>query len=261
MGRSKSEIWNHFIRGEKQNGSHHEAYCRWCIAKRASVQLGKDETMQLQKTEAWVITVMADMHRENDEMRKKGEKNDSMKGVVTGKKESMVPHILNCPNASAAAKNSARELKKGAKEKKRMNADDEEGEKAKQQTKKRELPTNLIKFLREPFTDIQVEKICAQIEKATVSASLPGGWFEGLEVIKLFRMIYEMARDAMPSRPQAGGGEWLDEVEAVDEDEANIGTSHLGTAGPALPLLPADAPQRPLSLYDEAKDRAERFTS
>lgn len=46
--------------------------------------------------------VMAHMHRENDEMKKKGEKNDSMKGVVTGKRESMVPHILNCPNASAA---------------------------------------------------------------------------------------------------------------------------------------------------------------
>ncbi|ESK83847.1 hypothetical protein Moror_13504 [Moniliophthora roreri MCA 2997] len=257
MPRSKSEIWNHFIEGGKQNGSHYEAYCRWCIAKRASAQLGEDGTLQFRKTDPWVITVMAHMHRENDEMKKKGEKNDSMKGVVTGKRESMVPHILNCPNASAAAKELARKLKEGAKgngnTKKRMREEDTEDDEVKNPTKKRVPHTNLvptkISFLREldtPFTDVQVEGIRAQLEKTTVSANLPDGWFENLEVIKLFKMIYETARGVMPSRQQVGGGELLHEVDGEDEEmddedeEMDDGDEEMN---------------------DEAKDRAEHFAS
>ncbi|ESK90101.1 hypothetical protein Moror_7840 [Moniliophthora roreri MCA 2997] len=227
MPRSKSEIWTHFIEGEKQNGSHYEAFCRWCIVKRASVQLEEDGMLQFRKTDPWVTTVMADMRHEDNEMKKKGEKNDSMKGVVTGKRESMVPHILNCPNATAAAKKLARKLKKGAEKndnmKKRMrDTEDDKDENARKRMKKRALHTNLIptkiSFLREPdapFTNVQVEGIRAQLEKATVSANLPGGWFENLEVIKLFKMIYATARVVMSSRRQVGG----EDEEADDEDE------------------------------------------
>jgi hypothetical protein len=33
MPPSKGPIWDHFLPGEKQNGSHIRAYCRGCIEK------------------------------------------------------------------------------------------------------------------------------------------------------------------------------------------------------------------------------------
>ncbi|EEB89491.1 hypothetical protein MPER_12402 [Moniliophthora perniciosa FA553] len=151
----------------------------------------------------------------------------------------MVAHVLKCPNASNTAKKLARKLKQGVKEnvntKKRMREDDTEDDEEENARKKRHtyIP-NEIKFLRQlntPFTDVQVEGIRAQIEKATVSANLPGGWFENLEVIKLFNMIHETTRDVMPSRQQDGGesfgevdGEMsgADKVDEEDEEPQEV---------------------------------------
>ncbi|ESK90110.1 hypothetical protein Moror_7849 [Moniliophthora roreri MCA 2997] len=218
MPRSKGVIWAHFHEGVKQNSSHYQAHCRGCIEKNA------------------------------------------MATPVLGVEKSMVAHILKCPNASDAAKKLARKLKEGAKEndntKKRIreeDTEDDEDENARKPTKKQALHTNSIptkiNFLREldiPFTDVQAGRICAQLEKATVSANLPGGWFENLEVIKLIKMIYETARDVMPSR-QLVGGELLhevdDEVEIDDEDEET------------------DDEDEEADEDDEVKDRRERFAS
>uniref|UniRef100_A0A0W0FSA1 Uncharacterized protein n=1 Tax=Moniliophthora roreri TaxID=221103 RepID=A0A0W0FSA1_MONRR len=191
MTRSKGLMWTHFDKGVKQNSSHYKALCHGCIEKNATAT------------------------------------------PVLGVEKSMVAHVLKCINASDAAKKLARKIKKGAKEngntKKRIREEDTDSgddveENTKNPTKKRALHTDLISteisLLREldaSFTDVQVEGIRAQFEKATVSAKFPDGWFENLEVIKLFKMINETARDATPSRQQVGG-ELLDEVDGGDEE-------------------------------------------
>ncbi|EEB96409.1 hypothetical protein MPER_04465 [Moniliophthora perniciosa FA553] len=182
MPRSKGLIWAHFDEGAKQNSSHYQALCRGCIEKNAATATS-----------------------------------------VLGVEKSMVAHILKCPNASDTAKKLARKIKQGAKgndsTKKRMREEDDEEENAR---KKRALHTNPTEtnFLRQlgiHLTDVQVEGIRAQLEKATISADLPDGWFENLEVIKLFKMINETARDVTPSKQQVND-ELSDGVDSEDEE-------------------------------------------
>jgi len=54
----KGPIWNHFLPGEKQNGSHLRAHCRGCIEKKrlADVAIAlDDEGNPKLSTESWVI--------------------------------------------------------------------------------------------------------------------------------------------------------------------------------------------------------------
>ena len=58
MPPSKGPIWNHFLSGEKQNGSHLRAHCRGCIEKERPdgdiVELD-DEGKPKLLTQLWVI--------------------------------------------------------------------------------------------------------------------------------------------------------------------------------------------------------------
>jgi len=59
MPPQKSPIWNHFLSGEKQNGSHVRAHCRGCIKKERPdgdiVELDDKGKPKLLSQSQWVI--------------------------------------------------------------------------------------------------------------------------------------------------------------------------------------------------------------
>jgi hypothetical protein len=57
MPRSKGLIWDHFLFGEKQNGSHIRAHCRGCIEKERPDGdiLELDDEGKTQLSQSWVI--------------------------------------------------------------------------------------------------------------------------------------------------------------------------------------------------------------
>jgi hypothetical protein len=58
MPPTKGILWNYFLAGEKQNGSHIRAHCRGCIEKERppgeTVELDEDGNPKL-SSESWVI--------------------------------------------------------------------------------------------------------------------------------------------------------------------------------------------------------------
>ncbi|KAF8150044.1 ribonuclease H-like domain-containing protein [Crassisporium funariophilum] len=209
MPPSKGLIWNHFIPGKKQNGSHLRAHCRGCIEKQrpmgATIELDDQGNPKL-SSESWEI--------------------DAMKagiGGVLGVKDSMVAHILGkggngqCPNASAEARKTARGLKDTKVSGKRVqDASESEGDDGGKKKKKRKLLTEVKTSLKQsqlkvfrginvPFTDEQRNIVCEQFLRATISANLPFRWVDDPEVIKLFYFFRATAGDVMPSRPQISG--------------------------------------------------------
>ncbi|KAJ6623275.1 hypothetical protein B0H10DRAFT_1944001 [Mycena sp. CBHHK59/15] len=75
------------------------------------------------------------------------------------------------------------------------------GEKQKQGVEKSMEQTQLkvFKGLNIPFSDAQVEAVCTQFCRATISANLPFRWTVDPEIIKLFLMFRSTATDIMPA--------------------------------------------------------------
>ncbi|KAF8871225.1 hypothetical protein CPB84DRAFT_1967825 [Gymnopilus junonius] len=209
----KGPLWNHFVEGAKQNGSHQRAHCRGCIeAERpdgAAIELDDDGKPKL-SMESWVI-----------EACKRGV------GGVLGVKAPMIVHILGkggnnpCPNASREARNMAKELQKKAGKRVREDSEDEEDS----QPKKRKLLTKVEASLKQsklqvfrgiqvPFSGEQAKIVQTQFLRATISANLPFRWVEDIEVIKLFYLFRATAGDVIPTRQQVSG-RLLDDANSV----------------------------------------------
>ena len=122
MPRSKGPIWDHFLSGEKQNGSHIRAHCRGCIEKERPDGdiLELDDEGKAQLSQSWVIEGKYHL------LGARGLTNSSFcdgkackKGIggVLGVKDSMVAHILGkggnspCPNTSSEAWKTAKKVK------------------------------------------------------------------------------------------------------------------------------------------------------
>ena len=60
----KGPIWEFFLAGEKQNGSHNRAHCRGCVEKHrpdgASIELDDEGNTKL-SSESWVVEGMTSL--------------------------------------------------------------------------------------------------------------------------------------------------------------------------------------------------------
>ena len=224
----KGPIWNHFLPGAKQNGSHLRAHCHGCIEKKrpigAAIELDDDGSPKL-SGESWVIEGesckpfafgFANLHYSAMAARV---------GGVLGVKDSMVAHILGkggnsrCPNASVAARKTARAVKGSKDPGKRLReevSESEDDDGGKKKKPKRKMLTKVETSLKQsqlkvfrgieiPFTDEQQGIVQEQFLRATISANLPFRWVEDPEVIKLFYFFRATAGDVVPSRLQMSG--------------------------------------------------------
>jgi hypothetical protein len=222
MPPSKGPIWDHFLPGEKQNGSHIRAHCRGCIEKERpngdTIALENEGNPQL-LSQSWVIEgnftyLIHNIFVENRTACKRDV------GGVLGVKDPMVAHILGkggkspCPNASAEARKTAKKVKdlKGKREREvpGSESDDE------QRPMKRKLLTKVKDSMKQthlkvfrgiqvPFTEEQLKILHEQFLRATISANLPFRWVEDPEVITLFLLFRSTADKAIPSRWQLSG--------------------------------------------------------
>ncbi|KAG6886447.1 hypothetical protein C0992_003918 [Termitomyces sp. T32_za158] len=143
-------------------------------------------------------------------------------GGVRGVRDSMIAHILGksgsnpCPNASVAARKTAKMLKGKGKKREYMASDTDTEEKPNQPPPKKKLLTNVLALMQQshlkvfqgprlPFTPEQVGIVHEQFLRATVSANLPFRWVDDPEVIKLFLLFRSTAGDVILSRQQISG--------------------------------------------------------
>ncbi|GLB45578.1 putative protein of unknown function (DUF 659) [Lyophyllum shimeji] len=208
MPPAKGPIWDHFLAGEKQNGSHIRAHCRGCIEKHrpdgAVVELDDEGSPKL-SSESWVAEACK-----------------AHIGGVLGVKESMIAHILGkggnspCPNSSSEARKTARSLKKGKGKRVRddsgSDSDDDDGAKkpkkkllTKVETSMKQSQLKVFRGIQVPFTEEQKRIVREQFLRATISANLPFRWVDDPEVMSLFLLFRSTAGDVMPSRKQISG--------------------------------------------------------
>jgi hypothetical protein len=146
-------------------------------------------------------------------------------GGVLGVKDSMVAHVLGkggsnpCPNASAAARNAARTVRKkgkGKRELEEVSTDNDVDNDQKSKPAKKKLLTKIersftqsqlkvFRGIQVPFNSEQAEIVCEQFLRATISANLPFRWVEDPEVVSLFLLFRSTATDVIPSRHQMSG--------------------------------------------------------
>lgn len=120
----KGPLWDYFLAGAKQNGSHIRAHCRGCLEKArpagATVELDEDGEPKM-SSEPWVVEGKhySHYHKICTNLYATACKADI--GGVLGVNESMIAHILGkngnnpCPNASEDAQNMVKAQKKGKK--------------------------------------------------------------------------------------------------------------------------------------------------
>ncbi|KAF8878171.1 ribonuclease H-like domain-containing protein [Gymnopilus junonius] len=184
MGK-RHPIWQYFIAGTKQNGSHLRAHCIGCVEAQRPEGLAIDltnndpEKLKL-SSESWVIEAC---------------KKDV--GGVLGVKESMAAHILG--KAGPGGKPCQDEEDSGdvpAQKRKII---------AKVENHMKQTQLKVFRGIQVPFTAEQVPVVQAQFLRATVSANLPFQWTEDPEVIKLFYLFRSTAGEVIPSRYQISG--------------------------------------------------------
>ncbi|KAF8964926.1 ribonuclease H-like domain-containing protein [Flammula alnicola] len=206
MPPTKNPIWDHFLASEKQNAAHIRAHCRGCIEKcrpAGSIVELDDEGNSKLSSESWVVEACkADV------------------GGVLGVKASMVAHILGgknpCPNASSAARKTAKAVKKGKGKRERDDSSSESDNQSTKKPAKKKLLTKVETSMKQshlkvfrgiqvPFTSEQEEIVREQFLRATISANLPFRWVEDPEVMVLFLLFRSTAGDVMPSRKEIAG--------------------------------------------------------
>ncbi|KAG6888519.1 hypothetical protein C0992_008317 [Termitomyces sp. T32_za158] len=221
MPPTKSEVWQFFLPGAKQNGSHLRAHCLGCLEKCRPngevVELDGHGFPKSLSSDSWVKEAC----------------NDDIGGVL-GVKESMIAHILGkngvnpCPNTSTQARKMAKALKEGRRKRSKdevseNQSDDEEGRKPKKlltkvETSMKQSQLKVFHGINVPFTPEQEEIIQKQFLCATISANLPFQWVEDPEVLKLFLLFRSTAGDVIPSRKQVSG-QLLDQANDMVTDQ------------------------------------------
>jgi hypothetical protein len=154
---------------------------------------------------------------------------------VTGKKESMIAHLIGakpCPNASKAAKAAARKVAgKAAAEEDGVDGDDESDGAAPAKKRKRiaavekslkQSELKVFKGIDIPFSEAQKEIIQTQFLRATISANMPFRWVTNPEVIKLFLMFRSAAGAVIPDRKALSGRLLNEESKRVAENTDKV---------------------------------------
>ena len=197
MAQSKGPIWDHFLSGEKQNGSHICAHCCGCIEKEQPDGdiLELDDEGKTQLSQSWIVEgkycLLGAQSPTNSSLCDRKACKKGIGGILRVK-DSMVVHILGkggnspCPNTSSEAQKTAKKLKdlkgegKRGQEDSRDDADSEDARKpAKKQlvTKvKTSLKQSHLKVfwgIQVPFNEEQQKIVHKQFLHATVSANLP----------------------------------------------------------------------------------------
>ncbi|KJA14104.1 hypothetical protein HYPSUDRAFT_100893, partial [Hypholoma sublateritium FD-334 SS-4] len=197
---AKGPIWQFFLPGEKQNGSHIHAHCIGCIenSRPKGIDVGVDE-------EGYTILQV---------------------------KDSMIAHILGkggskpCPHVSATAKKVAKSLRKEksgpSKDKRPRESSDSDESTMSKKPVKRKLLTQVKKSMKQPqlkvFQGIQVPFTSDQeLIVSTISANLPFRWVEDPEVMTLFLLFWSTAGEVIPSRLQIAG-DLLDKADSAESD-------------------------------------------
>ncbi|KAJ7774329.1 hypothetical protein DFH07DRAFT_767496 [Mycena maculata] len=189
MAPNPGPLWGYFHPGEKQNESHHKAYCYGCIdSHRPQASAGhvidaaNPAGVVALKAESWFEAAL------------------SQTESVLSVKASMTAHLMKCPAASPAAKKKAKEVKAG-KAKKSITADDsgsEDGDAPVKKKRKRfrdvekQMKQSTLKVfcgIDIPFNEAQSKAIHSQFLRATISANLPFRWTIDPEIIILFSMF------------------------------------------------------------------------
>ncbi|TFK58634.1 hypothetical protein BDN72DRAFT_781827 [Pluteus cervinus] len=217
MPPAKGALWEFFLAGSKQNGSHVCAHCLGCLETKrpagSTIDLDDEGNPKL-TSESWVIDAC----------------NEDVGGVL-GVKKSMIAHILGphgnkpCPNSSEAARKVARKAREntdgGGKKRERDPSSDEEGSGEKKKVKRKALARveknmkqtqlKLFRGIQVPFNEEQMKIVQEQFLRATISANLPFRWVEDPEVVALFLLFRSTAGLVIPSRQQVSG-ELLDKA-------------------------------------------------
>jgi len=227
---SKGPIWDHFLSGEKQNGSHIHAHCRGCIEKEWPdgdiLELDDEGTTHL-LSQSWVIEgkyCLLGARGLTYSSFCDGKACKKGIGGILGVKDSMVAHILGkggnspCPNASSEARKTARKVKNPEGEGKRGREDsgDDSDHEDRRRPAKKQLVTKVKTSLKQshlkvfrgikvPFNEEQQKIVHKQFLRATVSTNLPFRWVEDPEIITLFLLFRSTADEVMPSRQQLSG--------------------------------------------------------
>ncbi|KAF9066635.1 hypothetical protein BDP27DRAFT_1423666 [Rhodocollybia butyracea] len=220
MARQKGEMWQFFWKGQKENSSHHRAYCLGCVRNQLGhAQLSDDDTLGL-----------------SDEITFKNA--CTAVGSVLGERKAMVAHVLGgekaCKHASSPATEKAKELRKKDQKGKRARTEDIEEDdtnstdnqspapskkhKAVDRVVKHQTKLKVFKGISVPFSDKQEKEVHAQFLCATVSANLHYSWVSDPEVIKLFLMFRSCAGDVIPSREVLAGRLLKEEQNRVEEE-------------------------------------------
>ena len=225
MPPQKNPIWDHFLAGEKQNAAHVRAHCCGCIEKccpaGSTVELDDNGNPTKLSSESWVVAAKNNLPYvasvSNAKLSCKACKADV--GGVLGVKDSMVAHISGrspCPNASPAARKTARALKKGKGKRERDDSSSESDNQTTKKPAKKKLLTKVETSMKQshlkvfrgiqvPFTSEQKSIVHEQFLRVTISANLPFQWVEDPEVMILFLLFRSTAGEVIPSRKEISG--------------------------------------------------------
>ncbi|KAJ7912030.1 hypothetical protein B0H13DRAFT_2478538 [Mycena leptocephala] len=217
MPGKKGDLWNYYHQGGKQNTSHYQAYCLGCLYVHRPASAG---------SAADPMDIDSDS---GDQHLALGEPwfEAALKAVkpVTGKKESMIAHLIGakpCPNASKAAKAAARKVAGKA-------AAEEDGLRRRKgsalQPLKKSLKQSELKVFKGidiPFSEAQKEIIQTQFLRATISANMPFRWVTNPQVIKLFLMFRSAAGAVIPDRKALSGRLLNEESKRVAENTDKV---------------------------------------
>ncbi|KAK6980553.1 DUF659 domain-containing protein [Favolaschia claudopus] len=197
MPAPKGKLWDFFPRGDKQNASHHKAYCLGCI--------------NIHRPTAAEPIDVDDNEEENEEENTLGgawfEFALTQVKPVLGEKSAMMAHLIGakrCPHASKEAREAARKLKgKGAEVEDTAADADADGEDDEPATKKRKQVNAVEKNLKQ--SELKAAMVQTQFLRATISANLPFRWVIDPEVIKLFLMFRSAAGEVIPDGKALSG--------------------------------------------------------
>ncbi|KAF8233794.1 hypothetical protein L208DRAFT_1377167 [Tricholoma matsutake] len=208
MPPSKGPIWDHFLTGEKQNGSHVCAHCRSCIEKQCPdgeiTELDDDGKPKLM-SESWVVEACkADV------------------GGILGVKESMIAHMLgkggniSCPNVSSEAHKTAITLKKGkgkrVQEDSGSDSDSDDDKSKREQKPKKKLLTKLLNSanadvmkqlkveLKGAYAIIASDGWKDELRNSVNGVNLSVAGKDGASMCKAFENIIDKAEDVQQGR-------------------------------------------------------------
>ncbi|KAJ6528869.1 hypothetical protein B0H19DRAFT_1083210 [Mycena capillaripes] len=201
MPAEKGPLWKYFYCGEKQNSTHHKAYCLGCLNVHRPAPAGTPaEPMDIDTDSdsedhglggAWFTAALLSVR------------------PVLGEKKAMIAHLIdeNCHNASKEARAAARKIqgKDKATEEEATDGGDESDQDAPVKKRKRvdaveksfkQSQLKAFKGINIPFNEAETQIIKTQFLHATISANLPH---------KLFLMFRSAGGAVIPDRKALSG--------------------------------------------------------